>query len=105
VKLALGLLLLAACSQSYEDGVRTLCDGPAHCVDTPAPDRGLCVAEWARDHVKNDDVRKQLSAMAMSAGSKLDALRVMLKQAGILESQCPLVDLWTAPPAQPAQGK
>jgi hypothetical protein len=100
VKLALALAVLAACSQSYEDGVRVMCEASTHCTaDDPSP--GTCAAKWASDHVKNDEVRKQLSAMANSEGSKLDALRAMLKQAGIAESQCPVIKVWV-PPAQPA---
>jgi hypothetical protein len=108
VKLALALLL-AACSQSYEDGVRVLCDAPTHCMDNrDAADRAVCVGEWTRDHVKNDQVRKDISAMAVMEGprpgrtySKLDVLRAMLKQAGIVEAQCAAIDLWTVPAAQP----
>jgi hypothetical protein len=106
VKRALLLAALVACSQSYDDGVRTVCDAPTHCTDRDPAVHGACLGHWMLDHVKNDEVRKQLEAMANSDGLKLDALRPMLKQAGIAESQCPLVDVWvtavrpTSPPAR-----
>jgi hypothetical protein len=76
VKLArgLGLAVLAACSQSYEDGVRMVCEAPTHCTDRDPASAPPCAAEWLRDHLKNDEVRGQLGAMAASAGNKADAL-------------------------------
>ena len=99
----LALVVLAACKQSYEQGLRVMCDAPTHCTaEKTGADRAACGAKWIDDHVTNKDALKDIHALgSMERKGQIEVVRAMLKESGIAESECPLLVQELAAPTDP----
>lgn len=99
---ALVVLLLAACKQSYREGVKTICDAPSH-VDpaVKAGERVTAMAKWMDSQVTNDELRHDMSAMA-NVQDKAVAFDLILKRAGVAPADC-AVKAWVVPTSPPAR--
>lgn len=100
-RVALLVALLAACKQSYREGVQEMCDAPSHVTAANQGEKATGIAKWIDEHVTNDELRHDMTAMA-AVQDKAVAFDLMLKRAGIARTDC-AVAAWIVPTSPPTR--
>jgi hypothetical protein len=99
-------LALAACSkQSYDEGMKLVCESTKHATTADGKPSATLLVKWLNDHVKNDEAHQVVVDWVNSdesRGQKLRRLSDAVTRAGIADADCPfLLQMRGQPTAAP----